>query len=190
MGKFDDLARRLRARVEQSASREKSLDWKAAGAIDELRAKIEALQAENTRLDAENRTLRTENERGKASAVEVAPTVEREASLPPGMRALSVKEAAALLSVSYRTAFEHKASLGFFRVGAAWRVWPEDLKAATSGSVAKQAKSEEPQPSQLRTGAGVSQMLGLSRSAREAAAELDELLARRTERRSKTKGGA
>lgn len=58
MDKFDDLAKRLRARVERSASRERSLDWKAADAIDHLQAECERLAVESKRLEVENRSCR------------------------------------------------------------------------------------------------------------------------------------
>ncbi len=57
MDKYDDLAKRLRARVERSASRERSLDWKAADMIDHLLAECERLAVESKRLEAENRSL-------------------------------------------------------------------------------------------------------------------------------------
>lgn len=58
--KFDNLVRRLRARVERSASREQSLDWKAADAIDHLQAECARLAAENKRLAAETQSLQRE----------------------------------------------------------------------------------------------------------------------------------
>lgn len=58
MDKYDDVVKRLRARVERSASRERSLDWKAADAIDHLQAECERLAVESKRFEVENRSLR------------------------------------------------------------------------------------------------------------------------------------
>lgn len=124
--KFDSLARRLRARVERSASREQSLDWKAAGAIDHL-------QAECARLVAETRSLRRdvgEVERHAAAApaqplTDVGVTETRPAATA---HALGLQEAADLLNVSYSTVFANRRALGFFQVGRQWRIWPETLR--------------------------------------------------------------
>ncbi|WP_213763508.1 helix-turn-helix domain-containing protein [Caballeronia sp. dw_19] len=42
---------------------------------------------------------------------------------------LTLKEAAALLRVSYSTVYSHREDLGFFQVGSIWRVWRSRLMA-------------------------------------------------------------
>jgi len=124
--KFDNLVRRLRARVERSASREQSLDWKSADAIDHL-------QAECARLAAEARSLpreAAEAERHAATApaqppADVGVPEPHVASTAP---ALGLQEAADLLNVSYSTVFANRRALGFFQVGRQWRIWPETLR--------------------------------------------------------------
>ncbi|MBU9402257.1 hypothetical protein [Burkholderia multivorans] len=114
--KFDHLVRRLRARVERSASREQSLDWKAADAIAHL-------QAECARLEAEARSLQrevAEAERHAAPAPAQPPT---DVGVPePGEAltapALGLQEAADVLNVSYSTVFANRRALSFFQLGA------------------------------------------------------------------------
>ncbi|WP_372585108.1 helix-turn-helix domain-containing protein [Burkholderia cenocepacia] len=48
-------------------------------------------------------------------------------------RALTLKEAAELLAVSYSTVYANRKSLGFFKIGGVWRIWPEILRSASSG---------------------------------------------------------
>lgn len=43
---FDELIRRLRARMKGSASRERSLEWRAADAIETLQARVVVLEQE------------------------------------------------------------------------------------------------------------------------------------------------
>lgn len=43
-------------------------------------------------------------------------------------KALSLKEAAELLGVSYSNVYAHRRSLGFFKVGGVWRIWPRQLE--------------------------------------------------------------
>jgi len=194
MDKFDDLARRLRARVDLSANRERSLDWKAADAIEQFRAENEALVAENKRLDAENRTLHKEK---RASAEEAEQQVEPQEAPPALARALDLREAAALLNVSYSTLFTHKEAMGFFQVGSQWRIWPEQLRQRTSGSTASKPVTTEAPQQRPRQQADVkrSPVPQLPMSARRAEAELNKIFAevrkKRTKRTaSKTKNGA
>ncbi|CAM2189992.1 Excisionase family DNA binding protein [Paraburkholderia sacchari] len=95
-------------------------------------------------------------------------------------RALTLKEAAALLHVSYWTVHAHRESLGFFKVGGAWRVWPEVLREATGrGASARPVQNEqeiEPCPSKSVKGRPSTTSI----SARQAASELDKLLAQPT----------
>ncbi|MFM0020882.1 helix-turn-helix domain-containing protein [Paraburkholderia azotifigens] len=43
-------------------------------------------------------------------------------------KALTLKDVAELLSVSYNTVYSRKEELGFFQVGSVWRVWPDVLQ--------------------------------------------------------------
>lgn len=111
----DVLVRRLRARVERSAIREQSLDWKAADAIAHL-------QAECTRLVAETQSLQrevVEAERHAATAPEQPPADVGgpEPHAASTAHALGLQEAAELLNVSYSTVFANRRALGFFQVG-------------------------------------------------------------------------
>lgn len=176
MDKFDDLARRLRARVDLSANRQKSLEWKAADAIDQLQARNEALEAESKRLDAGTRPLHEESRAPEPEEQrEAAPRETR----PAPARALDLREAAALLNVSYSTLFTHKEAMGFFQVGSQWRIWPEQLRQRTSGSTASKPVTTEAPQQRPRQQADVkrSPVPQLPMSARQAAAELDKVLA-------------
>lgn len=102
---------------------------------------------------------------------------------PPiiGPRALSIREAAQLLRVSYATVYAHKKQLGFFRVGAAWRVWPEKLNELAGGyNDTRPARTERESKSCLSESAAVSISLT---SARQAERELDALLEPATARK-------
>lgn len=173
--KFDNLVRRLRARVERSASREQSLDWKAADAIDHL-------QAECARLEAESRSLRkeaAEAERHAATAptqppADVGVSESHAASMA---HALGLQEAAELLNVSYSTVFANRRAMGFFQVGRQWRIWPETLR--------EEMERRTKKPSSLPPGIAPRlpadripplRPLSLSPSARQAQKELDALL--------------
>ena len=127
---YDELIRRLRARMEGSASRERSLDWRAADSIEGLQARIAELERENRHLRDEGRVVRDVSVAG-----EVVPQIDEPSEVSSAVaRALSIQQAAALLNVSYATVFAHKRNLGFFQVGRVWRVTLDELKAATSGS--------------------------------------------------------
>ncbi|WP_416365446.1 helix-turn-helix domain-containing protein [Paraburkholderia terrae] len=93
------------------------------------------------------------------------------------MKALSLKEAAALLGVSYRTVYEHKREMGFFKVGAQWRVWPDSLKnlSYTSQRPAREEKTKAWPSSNAQTASN-----GGLISARQAAKELGNRLAQPT----------
>jgi excisionase family DNA binding protein len=195
MSKFDDLTRRLRVRVKLSANRERSLDWKAADAIDQLRARNDSLEAENKRLDAENRFLREKN---RAPAVDaenrddpqqIAPAEhcveirERPMTPPLCAHALSLKEAADLLNVSYSTVFAHKHEIGFFQIGNQWRAWPETFREMTS--VKAGAEPLMGAPSGSRRSEEKAYTIPLS--ALEASKKLDERLARKPRKSRSTK---
>jgi excisionase family DNA binding protein len=100
-----------------------------------------------------------------------------------GDRALSIKEAAQLLRVSYGTVYAHKEQLGFFRIGAAWRVWPTTLKErAGEYNETRPARTEQGKlacPSE----SAMTPTSGISTSASQAAAALDNLLGLPTGRR-------
>ncbi|MDS0802827.1 helix-turn-helix domain-containing protein [Burkholderia cenocepacia] len=173
--KFDSLARRLRARVERSVSREQSLDWKAANAIDHL-------QAECERLTAEARSLRRESEEAERHAVTVPPQPPADVGVPEPhaastAAALGLQEAADLLNVSYSTVFANRRDLGFFQVGRQWRIWPETLR-EEMGRRAKKSSSADVRidPSLPPDRISPLRRQTLSPSARQAAKELDELL--------------
>ncbi|CAM2158915.1 hypothetical protein PT2222_50009 [Paraburkholderia tropica] len=94
-------------------------------------------------------------------------------------RALTLQEVADLLHVSRRTVYEHRDELGFFQVGSAWRVWPEKLREATTNAgAAKPAREVE----QLIERPNARQ-INASLSARNAASELDKLLAQRAKKK-------
>ncbi|WP_124645628.1 helix-turn-helix domain-containing protein [Burkholderia ubonensis] len=180
--KFDNLVRRLRARVERSASREQSLDWKAADAISHL-------QAECARLAAEARSLQREAEGAARLAVtapaqppaDVGVLETHAASTAP---ALGLQEAADLLNVSYSTVFANRRALGFFQVGRQWRIWPETLR----------EKLERRPKTLSSSGPGIDLRLpadrmpslrprSLSQSARQAQKEFDTLMKSTIQRR-------
>ncbi|WP_157652445.1 hypothetical protein [Burkholderia ubonensis] len=186
--KFDNIVRRLRARVERSASHEQSLDWKAADAIDHLQAECARLAAENKRLAAETQSLQREAAAERHAATvraELPPDVSTpESHAVPPARALSLQEAADLLSLSYSTVFENRRALGFFQVGRQWRIWPETLqeelerrttKSNSRGSgIAPRLPADRIPPARPHS---------LSPSARQAQKEFDALLKPVLERR-------
>jgi len=59
-------------------------------------------------------------------------TLTEKGILIAGERAIGIREAAALLQVSYGTIYTHKIALGFFQIGSVWRVWPEKLRQTAS----------------------------------------------------------
>ncbi|MFP3638146.1 helix-turn-helix domain-containing protein [Paraburkholderia sp. SIMBA_054] len=100
-----------------------------------------------------------------------------------GDRALSIKEAAQLLRVSYGTVYAHKEQLGFFRIGAAWRVWPDKLKERAGEYNQPRPAQTELEKHECPSESAMAPTSGTLTSARQAAAELDNLLARPTARR-------
>ncbi|HDR9274767.1 TPA: helix-turn-helix domain-containing protein [Burkholderia vietnamiensis] len=124
--KFDNLVRRLRARVERSASREQSLDWKAADAIDHLQAECAKLAAAVQSLQRE--AAEAERHVTSAPAQPPADVGVPEPHAASTAVALGLQEAADLLNVSYSTVFANRRALGFFQVGRQWRIWPETLR--------------------------------------------------------------
>lgn len=173
--KFDNLVRRLRARVERSASREQSLDWKAAEAIDHL-------QTECARLAAETRSLQREAVEAERHAVTATAQPPADVRVPEphaasAAPALGLQEAADLLNVSYSTVFANRRALGFFQVGRQWRIWPETLREEMERRTKKSSSTDIGiDPSLPPDRIPSFRQQALSPSARQAAKELDALL--------------
>ena len=100
-----------------------------------------------------------------------------------GDRAISLREAAALLRVSYGTVYARRRELGFFQIGSVWRIWPEKLKEATQDYNERRPAQTDQEKQPCQSGSAKAPTSGISISARQAAAELDKLLARPTKRR-------
>ncbi|WP_175656487.1 helix-turn-helix domain-containing protein [Burkholderia ambifaria] len=182
MSKIDDLVRRLRARVERSASRDLSLDWKAADAIEYLQAECARLTAESKRLavDARSPPKQTATAAGGAASLPVQPVADvgvpdSHAAAPA--RALGLQEAADLLNVSYSTVFANRQALGFFQVGRQWRIWPETLREEMGRRTKKSSSTDIGiDPSLPPDRIPPLRPQTLSPSARQAEKELDALL--------------
>ncbi|AOJ87161.1 hypothetical protein WS87_10985 [Burkholderia sp. MSMB0856] len=101
-------------------------------------------------------------------------------------RALNLKEAAELLGVSYATAYAHRKELGFFQVGSVWRVWPEKLREATNQQPPDRPAQKEQESKPCQSESVRAPTRGISISARQAAAELDKLLARPIKKKRKS----
>lgn len=97
-------------------------------------------------------------------------------------KALSLKEAAALLGVSYSTVYTHKEEMGFFQIGNQWRIWPEKLKLATEYNSNRPARTE-PRSKKWQSEGAKARISGTSTSVSQAAAALEKRLARPTERK-------
>ena len=96
-------------------------------------------------------------------------------------KALTLKEAAALLGVSYSTVYTHKEKLGFFQVGNQWRVWPDMLR---ERSLADRQEKSHPRTRAARIPAADKRFPDfLTVEQKRTARELDELLARKTPKR-------
>ncbi|WP_233445544.1 helix-turn-helix domain-containing protein [Paraburkholderia caribensis] len=96
-----------------------------------------------------------------------------------GERAITLREAAALLRVSYNTVYARREELGFFQIGSIWRIWPDDLKAALRQdyNTRRQARAEKEKEPCLSVSAEMS--IGLT-SERQAASAFAARVARRT----------
>ncbi|WP_186233584.1 helix-turn-helix domain-containing protein [Burkholderia gladioli] len=156
-----------------SASRERSLDWRAADAIETLQARAVELEQENARLrGADQACVEAPGEHVPLDQPAMVPEV-----VKPLVRALSLQDAAELLGVSYGTVFENRRKLGFSQVGRQWRIWPDVLRESLKN---REAQGE-------RRSYGVDGTLPRNSISREAvdrildpkktARELDELLA-------------
>ncbi len=98
--------------------------------------------------------------------------------------AISLKEAARILGLSYQTVFERRAQIGFRLPGSrVWRVWPSQLANLTRRqyNVTRLAlRSDNTGASECRSDSVM--VSGGSIYARQAANELDDLLARVTKK--------
>ena len=96
--------------------------------------------------------------------------------------ALTLRQAAKRLNVSYSTIFNYRKELGFqLRARGAWRIWPSRLAAFTEKGnnvtqLSLRVVGETPCPSAKMK----PQVSGKSISASQASRELDALLAQRT----------
>ncbi|MFD1558293.1 helix-turn-helix domain-containing protein [Paraburkholderia silviterrae] len=99
-------------------------------------------------------------------------------------KALSLKEAAALLGVCYSTLYTHKEEMGFFKVGGQWRIWPDKLKGATEYNPDRPARTE-PRSEKCQSVSAKAPTFGTLISARQAAAEFDKVLEQVTGRKRK-----
>jgi excisionase family DNA binding protein len=97
-------------------------------------------------------------------------------------RALTLKEAAALLGVSYSTVYAHKEEMGFFQIGNQWRIWPDKLKFATEYNPNRPARTET-RSKKCQSEGAKARTSGTLTSARQVESELDRLLERPTVRR-------
>jgi excisionase family DNA binding protein len=98
-------------------------------------------------------------------------------------KALTLKDAAELLGVSYSTVYAHKEDLGFFKIGNQWRVWPEILRERSL-----EGRQEKVYP-RIETGQAARRNRrpsGSRRSEQQSASkELDEILAQKPKVRLK-----
>jgi excisionase family DNA binding protein len=102
-------------------------------------------------------------------------------------KALTLKEAAALLGVSYSTVYTHTRDLGFFQIGNQWRVWPDTLRQnlekhgeeQASEPVGSARRSQSESRTQSRHLASSTGLVGQAAVDRK----LDELLARKSQRK-------
>jgi excisionase family DNA binding protein len=99
---------------------------------------------------------------------------------------LTLKEAAALLRVSYSTVYAHREELGFFQVGSIWRVWRSRLFSlgAVAADSTRTTKGEAPSPSNTIPSENPRpSSFDESMTHERASAELDRLLNAKTPRR-------
>ena len=97
-------------------------------------------------------------------------------------KALTLKEAAALLGVSYSTVYAHKLDMGFFQVGNQWRIWPDRLRTPTEYNSERPARTEQRSEKCLSVSAK-GRTSGTSISARQAAEEFGKVLEQVTGRK-------
>ncbi|MBB5443637.1 MULTISPECIES: helix-turn-helix domain-containing protein [unclassified Paraburkholderia] len=102
-----------------------------------------------------------------------------------GTRAITLKEAAKLLRVSYGTVYARRQQLGFFQIGSVWRIWPETLADATQGYNERRPAQTDEESETCQSESAKAATSGTLTSARQTAAALDKLLERPTARRRK-----
>ncbi|MGQ7937316.1 helix-turn-helix domain-containing protein [Paraburkholderia sp. D1E] len=102
-----------------------------------------------------------------------------------GDRAISLREAAALLRVSYGTVYARRRELGFFQIGSVWRIWPEKLKEVTQDYNKRRPAQTEREETSCLSESAKAPTPGMLISARQAEAELDRLLGPATGRRQR-----
>ena len=96
-------------------------------------------------------------------------------------KALTLKEVAELLGLSYHTIFEKRYQIGFRLPGSrVWRVWPADLE-----KLRPQAPPPRPSITVRDYGAPLVHQPFRTPAAREASKELDRLLAERLVKKKK-----
>ncbi|WLE60307.1 helix-turn-helix domain-containing protein [Burkholderia plantarii] len=173
MDNLDELVRRLRARMKGSASRERSLDWRAAEAIEALQARVAELEQENGRLQAAKPDLATTAR--DAVSLESAGTSSEASTFMA--RALSLQDAADLLGVSYGTVFENRRKLGFTQVGRQWRIWPDVLRETLKSRAEPQERRSYRVDGTLPRDSISREAVGRIVDPQKAAREFDELLA-------------
>ncbi|KFG92363.1 hypothetical protein GQ56_0137700 [Burkholderia paludis] len=156
-----------------SSSRERSLDWRAADAIEMLQARAVELEQENARLRAVNQA-RAEVPDDRAPLEQ--PEMAREAAVPL-VRALSLQDAAELLGVSYGTVFENRRKLGFSQVGRQWRIWPDVLRESLKNRATPQERRSYRVDGTLPRDSISREAVNRIIDPQKAARELDELLA-------------
>ena len=124
---------------------------------------------------------------GRQPIAPPAPPPEGEDSTESTMaKALTLKQAAELLSVSYSTVYEHKTEMGFFQIGNQWRVWPSTLKARLA---AKQEEKRHPGGAmKIPMSDSRAHAHALPPNALKVQRELDRLLAKRFPRADRKKG--
>ena len=104
-----------------------------------------------------------------------------------GERALTLREAAALLRVSYNTVYARREELGFFQIGSVWRIWPDDLKAAVREEYNKRRPARTEQEKEPCLSVSAEMSIGLT-SERQAASAFAARVARRTAKQRRNTG--
>ncbi|MEX3961653.1 helix-turn-helix domain-containing protein [Paraburkholderia sp. EG286B] len=207
MDEIDDVVKRLRRRAARGGNETESLNYRAAANVlarfQRERCKTASDEQSNAEPTVSTRAPLEQNSTVHVVLLEREPVDSmagsqeaQDAAVPespprvPAIteRALTLKEAAELLHVSYWTIYEHRISLGFFKVGGVWRVWPDKLREATASTNSPQPAPAEKENKPCPSTSAKAPMPGTSISARQAANELDKLLAQPTvsRRRSST----
>lgn len=102
-------------------------------------------------------------------------------------KALSLKEAADALGVSYSFLYPRRRDLGFFKIGGVWRVWPDELKKRAAGYNAdRPARTDDEEHRLCPSEDAMTQKSITLISANRTAAELDALLAPPTGKRRRS----